>query len=126
MHQIAGIDNIRLHQAYADACRKGQEASKPGATAADVFAAAEKAFEEAGYTVGPRRSFGHGMGVDLHEPPRISPDDHTKLQRGMVFTVEVGGIASPEGIQFSKSQATIVTSGAPEKLPPYAEEIIVA
>ena len=113
------------YRAYVEAAKKGQDAARPGATAADVFQAAKKTFEEHGIKVPPeRKSFGHGLGLDGHEPPVISPLDRTPLQPGMTFVVEVGGLTNADGLFFSKSQTTIVTSGASEKLPPLAEEIV--
>ncbi len=112
------------YNVYVEATKKGQLAARPGATAADVFYATKKGFEEGGIKVGEdRRSFGHGCALDAHEPPGISPMDKTPLRPGMTFVVETGGLANAEGITFSKSQTTIVTSGVPERLPPMAEQI---
>ncbi|AEM37898.1 peptidase M24 [Pyrolobus fumarii 1A] len=35
-------------------------------------------------------STGHGIGVEVHEPPRVAPGEKTRLEKGMVFTIEPG------------------------------------
>jgi Xaa-Pro dipeptidase len=36
----------------------------------------------------PVGRMGHGLGLDLTEPPSIAPGDHTVLEAGMVLTLE--------------------------------------
>jgi Xaa-Pro aminopeptidase len=63
---------------------------RPGAVAADVFAAMEAALLERF----PDGSFphhgGHGIGVTPLEDPHLIPSDRTPLQAGMVLAVEPG------------------------------------
>jgi Xaa-Pro aminopeptidase len=35
-------------------------------------------------------SLGHSVGLDIHETPTLSKNDHTKIKKGMIFTVEPG------------------------------------
>src|SRR5205085_237895 len=35
-------------------------------------------------------SLGHGIGIDVHEPPSLNPNSETPLQEGMVFSIEPG------------------------------------
>lgn len=44
--------------------------------------------EEAGYGDWFRHRTGHCIGLDVHEEPFISPEDHTPLEAGMTFTIE--------------------------------------
>ncbi|HSM58217.1 MAG TPA: M24 family metallopeptidase [Candidatus Sulfomarinibacteraceae bacterium] len=57
-------------------------------TAAEVDAAAREVIEEAGYGETFRHRLGHGIGMDVHEPPFLTAGDDTVLQAGMMFTVE--------------------------------------
>jgi Xaa-Pro aminopeptidase len=66
-------------------------AMRPGATADAIDHIARQAVQEA---VGAERAFGHGLGhgigLEVHERPRLSPTDSTSLQPGMVITNEPG------------------------------------
>lgn len=57
-------------------------------TAAEVDRAARAVIAEAGYGEAFRHRLGHGIGLDVHEPPFLTADDETVLQSGMLFTVE--------------------------------------
>lgn len=70
---------IRAHEAAL-------EAAKPGVPAKDVYFAARKILDDS-----PLRTLdmvGHGIGMDVHEPPMLTPYDETPLEPGMVFAVE--------------------------------------
>jgi Xaa-Pro aminopeptidase len=66
----------------------GRAALVPGATAAEVNAACRTPIEEAGLGDAFRHRMGHGIGLDVHEPPFLSPEDATPLAAGMTFTDE--------------------------------------
>ncbi len=61
-----------------------------GVTAADVDMAARNLISDAGYGAAFSHSTGHGVGLDIHEAPNISFKSQTKLQSGMVITIEPG------------------------------------
>ena len=79
-----------VFEVVLEANRRGREAAVAGARARDVDRAARKVVEEAGY--GPRflHRTGHGMGLEVHEPPWITSESDTVLEPGMVFSVEPG------------------------------------
>lgn len=80
---------IRTFNLVMQAQRAGAEAMKSGkATAAQVDAAARRVIEDAGYGKGFRHRLGHGIGMDVHEPPFLIHFDETVLQNGMTFTDE--------------------------------------
>lgn len=80
---------IRTHELVMRAQRVGAEAMKSGqVTAAQVDAAARKIIVDAGYGKGFRHRLGHGIGMDVHEPPFLTSHDETVLQNGMTFTDE--------------------------------------
>jgi Xaa-Pro aminopeptidase len=115
------------YQLHIEAMKAGAAVAIPGATAADVCAAEKRIFEEAGLKVVEGRSFGHGTGMNCHEPPVVGPNDKTRLQPGMVFVLEPGGIPNAEGsyAEISTANTVIVkTSGPAERLPPLSKEII--
>ncbi|MGA2089864.1 MAG: aminopeptidase P family protein [Endomicrobiales bacterium] len=62
----------------------------PGIKANQVDGIARCIIAEAGYGKEFIHSTGHGVGIEVHEPPRLSISDTTILRTGMVVTVEPG------------------------------------
>jgi Xaa-Pro aminopeptidase len=79
-----------LYQAVLDALEAGKAAAKPGVKTQDVDAAARKVLRRAGLGRYFTHSTGHGIGLEIHEAPRIGKGDETILAQGMVVTVEPG------------------------------------
>jgi Xaa-Pro aminopeptidase len=73
-----------------DAQQAGIEAVRPGAACRDVDRAARQIIEQAGY--GPQfgHGLGHGLGLDVHERPRLGAKSEDVLAAGMVVTIEPG------------------------------------
>lgn len=65
-------------------------AAKPGAIAKDVDAAARGVIEAAGYGDQFVHRTGHGLGIDVHEPPYITATSDSVLEEGHVFSIEPG------------------------------------
>jgi Xaa-Pro aminopeptidase len=74
--------------AMLEAQEAGRQAAKPGVLARDVNAACRAPIEAAGLGGGFRHRMGHGIGLDVHERPFLSPEDETPLELGMTFTDE--------------------------------------
>jgi len=68
----------------------GRDTIKPGIKAQEVDAAARRVIEEAGYGEYFIHRTGHGLGLEIHEPPYIVEGNELTLQAGMTFTVEPG------------------------------------
>ncbi len=79
-----------LYRAVQDALEAGKAAAKPGAKSQDVDAAARNVLRRAGLGRYFTHSTGHGIGLEIHEAPRIGKGDETVLVEGMVVTVEPG------------------------------------
>lgn len=79
------IYNIVL-QAQLAAC----SAVKAGISCAEVDAAARDVIRDAGYGECFGHSTGHGVGLEIHEMPSVSPSNVTVLREGMIITVEPG------------------------------------
>jgi Xaa-Pro aminopeptidase len=82
----AGYEQARA--VMLEAQEAGRQAAKPGVLARDVNAACRAPIEEAGLGAGFRHRMGHGIGLDVHERPFLSPEDETPLELGMTFTDE--------------------------------------
>jgi Xaa-Pro dipeptidase len=62
----------------------------PGVPCSEVDAAARRVIERAGYGEYFTHRLGHGLGIDVHEPPYMVGHDRTILEPGMTFTSEPG------------------------------------
>lgn len=70
--------------------RAAIDAIRPGAIMQDVDAAARRVIDRAGYGKHFGHSLGHGIGLAVHEQPRLAPEQNRPLAAGMVVTVEPG------------------------------------
>jgi Xaa-Pro aminopeptidase len=66
----------------------GIAALKAGNTCEQADAAARAVIADAGYGYAFRHRLGHGIGMDVHEPPFLTAGNTTVLQPGMCFTAE--------------------------------------
>ncbi len=73
-----------------EANKQGREAIKPGARACDIDHATRSVIEKAGYGPNFFHRTGHGIGLEVHETPWITPTNETILEPGMAFSVEPG------------------------------------
>jgi Xaa-Pro aminopeptidase len=79
----------RVHRLVMESQRAGIVALKAGeATTSQADAAARKVIVDAGYGAEFRHRLGHGIGMDVHEPPFLTAGDETPLREGMLFTIE--------------------------------------
>jgi Xaa-Pro aminopeptidase len=81
-------DYREVYDIMLAAYEAGRAAAAPGTTAAAVNAACRAPIEEAGLGEHFRHRMGHGIGLDVHERPFLSDEDHTPLEPGMTFTDE--------------------------------------
>jgi Xaa-Pro dipeptidase len=79
-----------VYQTVLKANAAGKAAVKPGVAAQDVDRAARQAIRDAGYGTYFFHRTGHGLGIEVHEPPYIVEGNEQLLAPGMVFTVEPG------------------------------------
>ncbi len=94
------------------AAQRGIEALQAGPrTAQDVNALAREVIEDGGYGDWFRHRLGHGIGLDVHEPPYLDRGDASVLEQGMCFTVEPS-IFIPG--KFGARTEDVVVVGGPE------------
>jgi Xaa-Pro aminopeptidase len=80
----------KLYQIVKTAQEKAFEIMKPNVKAKDVDAVARKIIEDAGYGEYFVHGLGHGVGLEVHEAPTLSPDSTETLAVGNVVTDEPG------------------------------------
>ncbi|MCL6570162.1 MAG: Xaa-Pro peptidase family protein [Bacillus sp. (in: Bacteria)] len=66
------------------------DASKPGATAAEVDLSSRRIITDAGYGDYFPHRLGHGLGIGVHEYPSLTETNQLILEEGMVYTIEPG------------------------------------
>jgi len=80
----------RLYEIVRTAQQKAVQAVKAKAKARELDTIARKIIEEAGYGVNFVHSLGHGIGLEVHEPPTLSQQSKDRLAVGNVVTIEPG------------------------------------
>jgi Xaa-Pro aminopeptidase len=78
------------YEAVLETQEAGVLAVRPGARCGDVDEAARGVLRKAGLAEAFSHSTGHGVGLEIHESPRIGAGQTNRLQAGMVVTIEPG------------------------------------
>ncbi len=79
-----------VHAIVEAAVQAAIEVARPGVKAHVLDDAARKVITDAGYGEYFVHRLGHGMGIEVHEPPYISASSQSVLDEGMVFSIEPG------------------------------------
>lgn len=98
----------KLFQILQSAQEEAIKQIRPGVKAKDIDAFARTVIIKAGYGPFFGHGTGHGVGIEIHELPQISPASETVLEEGMVFTVEPG-IYLPHQIGMRLEDVVLVT-----------------
>jgi Xaa-Pro aminopeptidase len=102
----------RAHACVYAATEAGFAAARPGATTADLWTAMWKVLEAGGALGNDVGRLGHGLGMNLTEPPSNMPGDNTVLQPGMVLTLEPGMVFAPNQLMVHEENIVIREDGA--------------
>jgi len=113
-----------VYDAVLEANRKGRQAAVPGAQAQEVDRAARETLEQASLGAYFIHRTGHGLGLEIHEPPWITATSQTRLEPGMVFSVEPG-VYIPGKFGIRIEDIIVVTDGESRNLTGLDHDIIV-
>jgi Xaa-Pro aminopeptidase len=114
----------QLYAAVLEAQQAALDSVRENVTASRVDRSARQVLD--GYGLAPlfMHSTGHGLGLEIHEPPRLGKGDKTRLKAGMVVTIEPGVYL--EGLGGVRIEDTIVvTPKGCEILTPTSKELLV-
>ncbi|MGA3205051.1 MAG: Xaa-Pro peptidase family protein [Bryobacteraceae bacterium] len=107
---------LRLYKAVLEAQLAALRSIKDGVTTGAVDAAARGVLKRYELDRAFVHSTGHGLGLEIHEPPRIARKDKTRLRAGMAITIEpgvyidgVGGIRIEDTVLVTEHGCEVLT-----------------
>ena len=113
-----------MYRAVLESQLAGIDAVRPGVTAGKVDAVTRHVLKKHKLDKYFVHSTGHGLGLEIHEAPRLGRKDPTKLEAGMAITIEPGVYI--EGLAGIRIEDTVlVTRTGCEVLTPSSKEFIV-
>src|SRR5450631_52856 len=117
-------DARRLYEAVLEAQQAAIAAVRPGATAAEVDSAARRVLRKRKLARYFTHSTGHGLGLEIHEAPRLAAGHTQTLEPGMVITIEPGAyVPGKWGVRIE--DVVVVTSSGCEVLTASDRELVI-
>jgi Xaa-Pro aminopeptidase len=108
---------LKLIEIVKRAQASGIARVRDGMKAREVDRAARAVISRSGYAKFCPHGMGHGVGMEIHEPPGLAPDSKDILRKGMVITVEpgvyvprVGGARWEDMVLIKARETRILTS----------------
>ena len=112
------------YEAVRDAQQAALEAIRPGQKLGEVDGAARKVLQKSKLAKYFTHSTGHGVGLEIHEAPRVAAGQEDQLKPGMVITIEPG-VYLPGKWGIRIEDMAVVTDTGCEVLAPATRELIV-
>ncbi|MBZ5627532.1 MAG: Xaa-Pro peptidase family protein [Acidobacteriia bacterium] len=111
-----------MYQAVREAEQAGVDAARAGVACGEVDRTVRNTLRRAGFARYFTHSTGHGVGLEIHEPPRLARGEGGALDAGMVVTIEPGvyvpgqgGVRIEDMVVISQSGCDVLTA-APKEL----------
>jgi Xaa-Pro aminopeptidase len=112
-----------MYRAVLEAQLAAIKAVRPGVSAAKVDLAARAVLESSGFGDAFVHSTGHGLGLEIHESPRIGKKEKSLLETGFVITIEPGVYFEDYG-GVRIEDTVVVTDAGCEILTPTSKELV--
>jgi Xaa-Pro aminopeptidase len=112
-----------VYQAVKLAQQAAVDAVRPGISVGEVDRVARKSLQKGGLAKYFTHSTGHGVGLEIHEAPRVAAGQTEILQPGMVITIEPGVyVPGKWGVRIE--DMVVVTECGCEVLTPTSKELV--
>jgi Xaa-Pro aminopeptidase len=113
-----------VYRIVQESQKAGLDAARAGVTCGQVDAACRDVIREKGYEKYFIHSAGHGIGLDVHEPPWVRMKNEEVLKANMAVTVEPGiYLENRFGVRIEDS--ILITEGRPKVLNRYTKDLVV-
>lgn len=113
----------KIYNIVLKAQKAAVKAAKPGLTCNDLDKVARDIISKARYGKYFGHGLGHGIGLEVHEPPRVSRGITEPLKRGMTITIEpgiyipgLGGVRIEDDIKITSRGARNLSESIPKEL----------
>jgi len=117
-------DARQLYEAVLEAQQAGIAAVRPGVTVAAVDGAVRRVLRQRKLARYFTHSTGHGLGLEIHEAPRLAAGQTQMLEPGMVITIEPGAyVPGKWGVRIE--DVVVVTPSGCEMLTPSDKELVI-
>jgi Xaa-Pro aminopeptidase len=113
----------RIYRAVKEAVEEAEEQVAAGRTAESVDKAARRVLRRYGYEKCFTHGLGHGLGMEVHELPRIGRGQTAPLQEGATITIEPGVYMKGSG-GVRIEDVVVVRKGGAELLTPTSKDLI--
>ena len=114
-----------VHSIVEAAAMAALAAARPGVPASNVDKAARDVIDAAGYGEFFVHRTGHGLGLEIHEPPYLTSTSTTLLEAGMVFSIEPG-IYLPGRFGIRLEDIVYLRDEGPEILSELPRDLLIA
>jgi Xaa-Pro aminopeptidase len=111
----------RIYRTVLEAQQKAIEATGPGVPARNLDRIARRHIREKGFGKYFSHSLGHGLGIEIHEPLRLSAKSKDVVRKGNVFTIEpgiyikgFGGVRIEDDVVVRNSGCEVITKSSKE------------
>jgi Xaa-Pro aminopeptidase len=113
-----------VYEAVREAQQAALDAVKPGTTVGEVDRASRKLLQKLKLASFFSHSTGHGLGLEIHEAPRVAAGQQETLRPGMVITIEPG-VYLPGKFGVRIEDTVVVTDLGHEILTPRPKDLVV-
>jgi len=118
-----GDDALAVYELVRDAQAAALAAAQPGAACREVDAISRDPIEAAGHGERYGHGLGHGVGLEVHEEPRLGKTAEGELEAGNAVTIEPGVYVPGEfGVRIE--DLVVVADGRPDVLTGFTKELV--